>query len=314
MKFLVTGAAGMIGANLALHLESQGHTVHALDGFAANHKQNLRNFKGLLHQGDVRTFDYDSLGSLDGIFHHAAVTDTAMTDENLVFSVNVNAFARILDYAKRSGCPKVIYASSAATYGKAPVPMREGQPLNPGNVYGLSKVKMEEVALDFAKRNPEVHAVGLRYFNVYGPLEFHKKSAASMIYQLYRQITTGKPPRVFKWGEQFRDFIYVKDVILANMKALVYPGSAIFNVGTGIKTTFNQVIEVLNSTLDVEIPTSYIDNPYSFFQEGTQADIGLAEKELGFKPSYLLERGIRDYVDFLLEMESAYTGAHPSNP
>ena len=135
-----------------------------------------------------------------------------------------------------------------------------------------------------------------------------------MIYQLYRQITTGKPPRVFKWGEQFRDFIYVKDVILANMKALVYRGSAIFNVGTGIKTTFNQVIEVLNSTLDVEIPTSYIDNPYSFFQEGTQADIDLAEKELGFKASYLLERGIRDYVNFLLEMESAYTGAHPSNP
>src|SRR4026208_824650 len=101
MKLLVTGATGMIGANLAMHLESLGHTVHALD---AVYRPNLVNFKGFFYEGDIRSFDSPALGPLDAIFHQAAITDTSVTDQSLMFSVNVDAFQRILEFASNSGC------------------------------------------------------------------------------------------------------------------------------------------------------------------------------------------------------------------
>ena len=93
----------MIGANVALHLEQLGHEVHALDHFAVGRQENLRGFKGVVHKGDIRTFDYDTVGRVDAVFHQAAITDTTVMDENLMLSVNVEAFKKILDYAVREG-------------------------------------------------------------------------------------------------------------------------------------------------------------------------------------------------------------------
>src|SRR5262245_57990768 len=118
MNVLVTGAGGFIGANVAIALEAKGHAVHALDHFKVGVKDNLKNFKGKVHAGDIRTFDYASLGKLDAVFHQAAITDTTVTDEKLMMSTNVEAFEKILANAKKTGCPKVVYASSAAVYGK----------------------------------------------------------------------------------------------------------------------------------------------------------------------------------------------------
>ncbi len=309
MKFLVTGAGGLIGANLALHLDAQGHEVHALDHFSVGRRENLRAFKGRIHAGDIRDFDYASLGRLDAVFHQAAITDTTVMDRKLMMAVNVEAFEKILAYARAGGCPKVVYASSAATYGKGQVPMREDQPTAPANVYGESKVEMEKAAAAFVSKNPGVSVVGLRYFNVYGPLEFHKKAAASMIYQLYKQIAAGQSPRVFKWGEQYRDFIYVKDVVQANWKAFEFKGSGVFNAGTGLPTTFNQVIAVLNKELGADKPTDYFDNPYDFYQDTTRADTFRAEKILGFKAAYTPETGIADYVKFLKTEAKTFTAA-----
>jgi ADP-L-glycero-D-manno-heptose 6-epimerase len=299
MRFLVTGAGGLIGANLALTLESLGHTVVALDHFAIGRRENLKDLRGTIHAGDIRTADYDALGRFDGIFHQAAITDTTVMDEKLMRAVNVEAFVKILEYAKRSGCPKVVYASSAATYGKGGVPMREDAPPAPANIYGVSKVEMERAAWAFVEKCPSVQTVGLRYFNVYGPLEFHKGSAASMIYQLYKQIAGGKAPRVFKMGEQFRDFVYVKDVVAANWKAFEFRGNGVFNVGTGLPTSFNQVIAILNRLLSADRPTDYIDNPFDFYQSATQADTTNAAHVLGYTAAYPPERGIADYVAYL---------------
>jgi ADP-L-glycero-D-manno-heptose 6-epimerase len=299
MRYLVTGAGGLIGANLAISLANEGHEVHALDHFNVGKRENLLSFRGTVHTGDIRDFQYDPLGRLDGIFHQAAITDTTVMDEKLMRAVNVEAFVRLLDFAQRTGCPKVVYASSAATYGKGPVPNKEDQPTAPANIYGVSKVEMELAAHAYNKQHPALKTVGLRYFNVYGPLEFHKKAAASMIYQLYRQIAEGKAPRVFKWGEQFRDFVYVKDVVTANKKAWEYPGNGVFNVGTGLGTTFNDVIAILNRALGTQKPTEFFDNPYGFYQEATRADMSQSENVMKFKAAYPPERGIVDYVAYL---------------
>lgn len=302
MRFLVTGASGFIGSNLALELEKKGSVV-GLCNSTPGSKENLKNFKGEFLKGDIRFFDYDSLGKFDAIFHQAAVTDTTVMDKELMLATNVDAFIKIVEYALRTGCKKVVYASSAATYGKGKVPMRETDPPTPANIYGISKVKMEEAALSFVKKYPRISLVGLRYFNVYGPNETHKLKAASMVFQLYSQIVSEKSPRIFKWGEQFRDFIYVKDVVLANLKAWEFSGSGVFNVGTGIPTTFNQIIQIINSVLGLNNPIDYFDNPYDFYQDQTRADMSLSEKVLGFKCVFSPKSGIQDYVK-ILQMES----------
>jgi ADP-L-glycero-D-manno-heptose 6-epimerase len=309
MRFLVTGGGGLIGANAAIAFEARGHEVHVLDHFTIGRRENLADFRGTIHQGDIRNFNYDSLGRFDGIFHQAAITDTTVMDEKLMMSVNVEAFIKILEYAERWGCPKVVYASSAATYGKGAPPNRENQIPQPANIYAESKVEMEKVARVFTDAHPSVKAVGLRYFNVYGPLEFHKKSAASMVYQLYVQMAGGKSPRIFKWGEQYRDFIYVKDVVEANATAFEFPGNGVFNVGTGKGTSFNQVIAVINKALGTAQPTEYFDNPYGFYQDATCADTERGEKILGWKAGHTPEEGISDYVGWLRARESLPTRA-----
>lgn len=298
MRYLVTGVSGFIGSNLALELQKKGDVV-GLCNMTPGSKDNLKNFKGEFVQGDIRSFDYGSLGKFDAIFHQAAITDTTVTDHSLMYSTNVDAFRKILDYAFGTGCRKVVYASSAATYGKGQVPMKETDQPTPANIYGESKVEMEKTAKEFLKEYPEMSVVGLRYFNVYGPNEVHKIKAASMIFKLYQQIVSGKKPRIFKWGEQFRDFIYVKDVVLANIKSFEFKGSGVFNVGTGKPTSFNQVIEILNKALGADQPTDYFDNPYHFYQNQTQADMTHSEKVLGFKCQFTPEEGIRDYVKIL---------------
>lgn len=299
MKALVTGASGFIGSNLALELERLGHEVTGLCAMRPGSKDNLRNFRGKFVQGDITSFDWDSLGKFDVVFHQAAITDTTVMDEKLMRLTNVKAFQDILDYAKRSGCKKVVYASSAATYGKGKVPMSETDTPAPANIYGVSKVEMEKVANAFCAANPGFSAVGLRYFNVYGPNEVHKIKAASMVYQLYAQIAAGKKPRLFKWGEQFRDFIYVKDVVLANLKASEYDGSGAFNVGTGVPTTFNQVVQFIDRALGKKSQIEYFDNPYDFYQDQTQADPSRAQNIMGFKCKFTPEHGVADYVKIL---------------
>src|SRR3989338_207717 len=116
-RYLVTGASGFIGSNLAVHLSEQ-HEVVGLCKSTPGSPDNLRDFKGQFLPGDIRAFDYKSLGKFDAVLHQAAVTDTTVTDRELMRSTNVDAFVKILEYAKSSGCRKVVYATSAAAYGK----------------------------------------------------------------------------------------------------------------------------------------------------------------------------------------------------
>ncbi|MBR4681718.1 MAG: ADP-glyceromanno-heptose 6-epimerase [Elusimicrobiaceae bacterium] len=299
-KYLVTGGAGFVGSNIAKTLEAQGHEVAVLDDFSKNgHFKNLIGFKG-----DVITCDlwervpHDMY--FDAIFHEAAITDTTVMDQKAMMEQNVEAFKNLLDFAAENDIKKVIYASSAATYGNGPVPNVETQPTHPENVYGFSKVIMDNVARQFAEDNNDMTIIGLRYFNVYGPGEYHKGKMASMVYQLYNQMKEGKRPRVFKNGEQQRDFVYVKDIVKINLCALTNgKETGVYNAATGIPRDYNAIIACLNKELGTNLEPEYIDNPYPFFQVKTQADITKSKEKLGYTPDYTLEQGIADYVAIL---------------
>ncbi len=299
-KYLVTGGAGFIGSNIAKTLEAQGHEVTVLDDFSKNgHFKNLIGFKGDVITADL--FEYMPTDMyFDAIFHEAAITDTTVMDQKAMMEQNVEAFKNLLNFAAENDIKKVIYASSAATYGNGPVPNVETQPTHPENVYGFSKVIMDNVARQFAEDNNDMTIIGLRYFNVYGPGEYFKGKMASMVYQLYNQMKAGKRPRVFKYGEQQRDFVYVKDIVKINLCALNNgKETGVYNAATGIPRDYNAIIACLNKELGTKLEPEYIDNPYPFFQLKTQADMTLAKEKLGYEPDYSLEAGIADYVSIL---------------
>ena len=299
-KYLVTGGAGFIGSNIAKTLEAQGHEVTVLDDFSKN-----GNFKNLLgFKGDVITADLNEIvfGDMyfDGIFHEAAITDTTVMDQREMMEQNVEAFKNLLAFAAENEIKKVVYASSAATYGNLPAPNKETDTPKPENVYGFSKAIMDNVARQFVEENHDMTVIGLRYFNVYGPGEYFKGKMASMVYQLYNQMKAGKRPRIFKYGEQQRDFVYVKDIVKINLCALNNgKESGVYNAATGTPRDYNAVIACLNKEMGTNLEPEYIDNPYPFFQLKTQADMTKSTEKLGFTPDYTLEQGIADYVAIL---------------
>lgn len=295
MKCLVTGGAGFIGSNLALELEKRRNEVIVVDNLLTGSEHNLEGFKGKFMKIDVsKPFELNE--DFDVIFHEAAITDPRFEDDEETIRANVEGFKNIIELAKKKKI-KLIYASTAGLYGNGKVPMKEDQEKEILSAYGKSKLMVDDMS---SKLFDKMHIVGLRYFNVFGLREKYKGKPASMIYHLAKQIKEGKNPRLFKWGEQKRDHIYVKDAVDATIKAInAKPG--VYNVGTGIATSFNQLVKILNDIFGTELKIEYFDMPFDSktYQSNTHADTTNAEKYLGFKAKWELKRGIKDYMEKL---------------
>jgi len=303
---LVTGGAGYIGANIAAALAKRPNTdVMVVDDFSSGDWKNLRHVDCTLRACDCNDPELLAMiadGEFDAIYHEAAITDTTIMDQRRMVEVNTNAFADILE-ASMISQTRVIYASSAGTYGNTPAPNRVGSGESPENIYGFSKLAMDRIASRYHDSHP-APIIGLRYFNVYGPGETHKNEksgnkTASMILQLYEQVKAGKQPRLFKYGEQKRDFVYIRDVIDANLAALDAPRSGLCNVGSGLARTFNDIVAALSNSLDRELTVEYFDNPFDFYQNHTEADLSHTRALLDWQPEWTLEAGIADYVSLL---------------
>ena len=296
-NILITGGAGFIGSNLAREIQNRDPqaSITVLDDFRGSSFKNLLGFHGdvlAYNAADPAWLGIFKSKPLDTIFHLASITDTTVLDEKKMMFDNVEGFRNILELAVQKQAA-VIYASSAAVYGSQDGPMKECDGGRPNNIYGFSKWTMENLAAGYGGK---VKAVGLRYFNVFGPRESSKGAAASMIYQLFCQMQSGKRPRIFKFGEQRRDFIYVKDVVEATLRAREAGQNTVLNVGTGRATTFNEVIDALNEALGTSYEPDYFDNPYDFYQDFTQADMTHTQKIIGFRCQYSTREGILDYV------------------
>ena len=302
-SILITGGAGFIGSNLVLTLQERmpDARLTVIDDFRSGDFKNLTGYKGDFVAQNLATLDWrEQFGdeTFDAIFHLASITDTTMHDQFVQTHDNVESFRRLLNYAKPNKT-RVVYAASAATYGAAKEAIVETNGAAPANIYAFSKAIMDNLARRAANDVSGWIIVGLRYFNVYGPREAHKGIPASMILQLSRQMKAGKRPRIFKHGEQKRDFVYVKDVVEGSIRALEAKESGIYNLGSGQARSFNELVDILNRSLGTDLKPDYIENPHAHYQNFTQADLTNARKALGYEPKFSFEEGVADYMRWL---------------
>ena len=296
MRVLITGGAGFIGCNLARRLASKGAQVVVADDFSSAHWTNLTAFAGDVVTLDVAG-DHTHLSRLvpaDVILHQASITDTTVMDQRRMMHNNVEGFRAILDLAV-AWKSKLIWASSASIYGQGSSPMKECQAPDPLNVYAYSKLAMERLAASYAGKLMKP-IIALRYFNVYGPGEDHKGKFASMIHQLAKQMRGGKRPRIFTDGKQRRDFVYIDDVVEANMRAIQCETGGVYNVGSGHAEDFNRVVAELNRVLKTNLEPDYFANPSGFTQDCTQADLTQSNKVLGYQSKFDLATGMNAYA------------------
>ena len=319
---VVTGGAGFIGSNLALSLQFAYPKAEILviDDFSSGTYKNLRGFKGDIittKLGPPKAFDdlhHFLKQKIDVVFHQAAITDTTIHDEERVMISNLESLRQMINFSRLTQA-KLIYASSSAVYGQhSEEPMTIGQKENPLNVYAFSKLAADNLAKKFMNKTK---IVGLRYFNVYGQGESNKNKAASMIYQIYMQLTGRgdvnirytKPQRtphvkLFKGSDNYeRDWVYVEDVVNANLFAL-NAESGIYNIGSGRSVSFKKIIEIVKRELGIkgQIHLNYFNNPApQYYQKFTCANLKTTkEKMVDYEPTSI-SKGIKSYIRYLEE-------------
>ena len=310
---LITGGAGFIGSNLAFYFQENypKAKVVVLDCFRSGetfsngnlksfgHFKNLLGFKSVVISGDIN--DKKLLKNLeknykfDYIFHQAAISDTTVSEQDLMIKTNVNAYEDLLKIAIKHKA-NMIYASSAATYGDSD--RFEVGYEQPNNAYGFSKVMMDNITAEYLKKDLEISIVGLKYFNVYGSREFFKNKTASMVVQFAHQILKGLTPKLFEGSDKIlRDFIYIDDIIQANILATNPKKSGIYNVGTGKARSFEDIVNILQNKLEINNGKEYMPNPYvGSYQFFTQANIETTKKYLDYEPRFSMEDGIKAYI------------------
>ncbi|MFY3740958.1 MAG: UDP-glucose 4-epimerase [Candidatus Nitrosomirales archaeon] len=301
MKILVTGGAGFIGSNLAEKL-AESHEVTVLDDLYLGRKENLDSADMEFVKGSVMNEGLVSKAckDCDYVFHNAAMSSSPMFKElpKLGMEVNVLGFMNVMKAAKENGVKKVIYASTSSLYSGNPLPYSETQPITAKTFYEASFRTREIVAQTYYFEN-DVSSIGLRYFSVYGPKELHKGRYANNISQFLWDLMQGKPAVIYGDGTQSRDFTFVGDVVSANLLAMTSKiDFGVFNVGTSIATSFNELVALINKLLDTSIQPVHVDNPIKNYVHDTIADLSLVSKSLGYKPQWTLEKGIKFLIDY----------------
>ena len=305
MRFLVTGGAGFIGSHLVERLLADGHAVRVLDNFSAGHRDNLAFAKpgALLEviEGDIRdaTAVEGAVAGMDGIFHEAALVSVPRSVELPELSCDINAHgtARVLDAARRAGVRRVVYASSSAVYGDTTtLPIPERAPVQPLSPYGLDKLYTEHLgALHHTLYGLET--VPLRYFNVFGPRQDPSSPYSGVISIFVTRLLAGGPLTIYGDGEQTRDFVYVADVVEANMRGMLgrYAGPAALNVGGGSRTTLNGLAAMLGEIVGVTPRVVHAAARTGDIRH-SQGDIAAIGAALGYAPRWTVRDGLEALV------------------
>jgi ADP-L-glycero-D-manno-heptose 6-epimerase len=333
---ILTGAAGFIGSYMVGYLNNKGYeNLILVDEFDEDEKElNLHGKKYLVRVERDNFFEWlnKENPSVDFVFHLGARTDTTEFDYSIHEKLNVEYSKKIWQYCTEKKIP-LVYASSAATYGRGEFGYKDDhaivEKLQPLNAYGISKNEFDKWAvkqcfdkLSMTTLNEPPFWAGLKFFNVYGPNEYHKGRMASVVFYAFNQIQSIGQVKLFrshkpgfKDGEQLRDFIYVEDVAAVcywfmdrvdNLRKIVNPSrNGLYNLGTGKARTFKDLVTAIFSSLHLQPNIEFIDTPEDIrdkYQYFTQADMTKLH-HAGYKEDfYSLEEGVKTYVtNFLVE-------------
>ena len=299
MKILVTGGAGFIGSHVADALVEAGHEVHILDDLSSGKEENVPE-RATLHRMDVRSDQVEGLlgkERFDVLVHHAAQMDVrrSVADPPFDADVNVIGFLNLMEAGRASGLKKVVFASTGgAIYGEPDfTPQSEEHPLRPLSPYGITKLCTERY-LYYYEQQYGIDYVALRYANVYGPRQ-NPHGEAGVVAIFAQRLLGGGQPVIYGDGEQTRDYVFVGDVVRANLAALGYEGSGTFNVGTGAETSVNELFRLLRQEIDPDVPEEHGEAKPGE-QKRSVLDYRRAEEALGWSPRTSLAEGLEETV------------------
>jgi len=309
--YLVTGGAGFIGSNIVEALLEQDESVRVLDNFITGTKKNLEfvdnyklqttNYK--LIEGDIRSKAdlKKALKGVDYVLHQAALRSVPRSVDNpfLTNDINVNGTLNLLCEAKKAGVKRVVYASSSSVYGDIKhFPQKEDFNPQPVSPYGVSKLAGENYCKAFSEAFG-LETVSLRYFNVFGPRQNPESKYSACIPAFLSRILNNKPP-IIEWdGKQSRDFIYVSNVIEANLKAAVKKGISgeVFNIACGRTVSVQDIVNILNKILGKKLKLEYAPKRPGDVRK-TYADITKMKKVLGLEPKVQLKEGLEKTTEW----------------
>lgn len=301
MKLLVTGGAGFIGSHITDALLTHGHDVHVLDNLSSGRREHLPSDVPL-HVHDIRSpyvQDLFAQHQYDGLIHHAAQMDVRKSVEDPCFDadVNIRGFLNLMEAGRRNGLQAVVFASTGgAIYGEPEyTPQDEDHPLRPLSPYGIAKLTTEKYLAAYRELYG-IRSVCLRYANVYGPRQ-GAQGDAGVVAIFTRQLLNGTTPTINGTGTQTRDYVYVDDVVKANLAALDYDHSGVFNVGTSHETSVNGLFDLLCEATEASCSPAYGPaNPGE--QQRSVLDYTKSQAELDWTPDVSLQDGLGATVDW----------------
>jgi len=298
MKYVITGGAGFIGSHITKALLEEGHDITVIDNLNTGKEENLELVKDKINFVKGNILDNELLEEIttnvDGVFHQAALASVqdSFSKPEEYHDVNVNGTENILKLAKKNNF-KVVYASSSSVYGNPErIPILESDNKNPINPYAETKLRKEELAIKYAEMGVKV--IGLRYFNVFG--KGQSKEYAGVLKLFLERIRDELPPKINGDGTQFRDFVYVKDVVDANIMSMKSEvNHEFFNVGTNTSITIFDLAKTIIkfSGLDME---PVFGPALKGDVMKTIADINLIKEKIGWEPKVMLKDWIKEIV------------------
>ena len=303
MKALVTGGAGFIGSHIADRLLQDGHEVTVLDDLSTGNRENLADSPKLRFvQGDIRDFDTvnECMRGVDWVFHKAAVASVPKTVNDPVGSsaVNYRGTLHVLEAARQNGANRVVFASSAALYGDEPtLPKVETMLPVTLSPYAVDKLA-SEYACGMYTRLYGLETVSLRYFNVYGPRQDPSSPYSGVISIFADRLSQGVTPTIYGDGEQTRDFVFVSDVVEANMQAVNQDTAVgqVINIATGDEITLNELLNTFCAIKEVAFSANYQDPRQGDIRE-SYANVDKAASVLGWHSTVKVDQGLRALID-----------------